>query len=333
MSIKRVLVTGGAGYIGSHTAKALASQGFDPVVLDNLSSGHRWAVRWGPLAEGNIADQQLVKAVVTQYRIEAVIHFAANAYVGESILQPGKYFHNNVANTLSLLHAIIDCGIRHVVFSSTCATYGDPQRLPIDEDHPQLPVSPYGESKLFVERALGWYGRAHGIRFVCLRYFNASGADPEGEIGECHDPETHLIPLAIRAAQGGNSSLKIFGADYQTPDGTAVRDYVHVCDLANAHVRALEYLARGADSSVMNLGTGAGHSVRDIQRAIKKVSGRAVPARVCARRPGDPAVLVAKANRARKLLGWRPRFTQLEDIIETAWRWHSAEGNAIAKAV
>ena len=333
MSLKRVLVTGGAGYIGSHTAKALAAHGFEPVVLDNLSSGHRWAVQWGPLVEGNIADQKLVKTVIDRHQIEGVIHFAANAYVGESMEQPRKYFHNNVANALSLLHAIIDCGIQYVVFSSTCATYGVPQTLPIDEDHPQSPVNPYGESKLFVERALGWYGKAHEIRFVCLRYFNASGADPEGEIGECHDPETHLIPLAIRAAQCGSPPLKIFGADYDTPDGAAVRDYVHVCDLALAHVRALSYLARGGQSTAINLGTGIGHSVFDIQRAIQRVSGRPVPARVCRRRPGDPAVLVAKADRARKLLGWKPRFTRLEDIVETAWRWHSSEQRAVARAV
>jgi UDP-glucose-4-epimerase GalE len=283
--------------------------------------------------EGNIADQKLVKTVVERHGIEGVIHFAANAYVGESMEQPGKYFHNNVANTLSLLHALLDCGIRHVVFSSTCATYGDPQTLPIEEDHPQSPVNPYGESKLFVERALGWYERAHGIRFVCLRYFNASGADPEGEIGERHDPETHLIPLAIRAAQCGCPPLKIFGADYDTADGTAVRDYVHVYDLAVAHVRALCYLAGGGRSSAMNLGTGTGHSVRDIQRAIQRVSGRPVPARVCGRRPGDPAILVAKADRAGQLLGWKPRFTQLEDIVETAWRWHRSEQRAVARAV
>lgn len=333
MSTRRVLVTGGAGYIGSHTAKALACHGFEPVVLDNLSSGHRWAVRWGPLVQGDIGDQQLVRAAIKRHHIEGVIHFAANAYVGESMVQPRKYFHNNVANTLSLLHAIIDCRIRYVVFSSTCATYGIPQKLPIDETHPQTPVNPYGESKLFVERALGWYGKAHEIRFVCLRYFNASGADPEAEIGECHDPETHLIPLGIRAAQVRYPPLKIFGDDYETPDGTAVRDYVHVCDLAAAHVRALMYLSRGGESSAMNLGTGIGHSVREIQRAIKAVSGRVVPASVCARRQGDPGILVAKADKARKVLGWKPRFTQIEEIIETAWRWHSSEQNAVATAV
>ena len=331
--MKRVLVTGGAGYIGSHTAKALAIHGFEPVVLDNMSSGHRWAVRWGPLVEGDIADSQLVRDVIRHHRIQSVVHFAANAYVGESVVQPRKYFHNNVTNTLSLLHTVMDSGVRDVVFSSTCATYGQPQSLPIAEDHPQAPVNPYGESKLFVERALRWYGDAYGLRFVCLRYFNAAGADPEGEIGECHDPETHLIPLAIRAAQGSHPALKIFGTDYETSDGTAVRDYIHVCDLADAHVRALKYLDDGGKSVAINLGTGVGYSVRDVQRAIKRVSGFPVPALVRERRPGDPAILVAEAGRARQLLGWKPRFTELDHMIETAWRWHMAERNKVAAAV
>jgi len=331
--LKRVLVTGGAGYIGSHTAKALAIHGFEPVVLDNMSSGHRWAVRWGPLVEGDIADSQLVREVILHHQIQAVVHFAANAYVGESVVEPRKYFHNNVTNTLSLLHAVMDSGVRDVVFSSTCATYGQPQSLPIAEDHPQSPVNPYGESKLFVERALRWYGNAYRLRFVCLRYFNAAGADPEGEIGECHDPETHLIPLAIRAAQGSYPALKIFGTDYETPDGTAVRDYIHVCDLADAHVRALKYLEDGGESVAINLGTGVGYSVRDVQSAIKRVSGCPVPTLVRERRPGDPAILVAEAGRARELLGWKPRFTKLDQMIETAWRWHMAERDKVAEAV
>lgn len=331
--MRRILVTGGAGYIGSHTAKALAMHGYEPIVLDNLSAGHEWAVRWGPLVKGNIANQALVRDTIARHRIQAMIHFAANAYVGESMQHPRKYFQNNVANSVSLLNIALGCGVRHVVFSSTCATYGIPQDLPISEDHPQVPVNPYGESKLFIERALGWYAKAHDMRFVCLRYFNAAGADPEGEIGECHDPETHLIPLAIRAAMGGHPPLKIFGADYETEDGTAVRDYIHVCDLAAAHVRALEYLSRGGESSAINLGTGTGYSVSDVQDAIERVSGRAVPAIVQDRRPGDPAILVAKADKARHVLGWKPRFTEIDEIVETAWRWHCLENAAVGAAV
>lgn len=328
-----ILITGGAGYIGSHTAKTLAARGCHPIVLDNLSAGHRWAVRWGPLVEGDIADQQLVKDTIRLHRVQGVIHFAANAYVGESMEQPQKYFHNNVSNALSLLHAIMDSGVRDIVFSSTCATYGIPQRLPIDENHPQVPVNPYGESKLFVERALGWYAKAHGIRFVSLRYFNAAGADPAGEIGECHDPETHLIPLAIRAARDGFPPLKIFGDDYETPDGTAVRDYIHVCDLAEAHVRALAYLEKGGESTAINLGTGTGRSVYEVLRAIHKVSGRRAPVQIRERRLGDPPIVVANATKACKLLGWKPRFISIDEIIETAWRWHGAEKNAVATTV
>jgi UDP-glucose-4-epimerase GalE len=322
--MKRVLVTGGAGYIGSHTAKALAASGYQPVVLDDLSAGHRWAVRWGALVEGNVADRELVIQTIREHRIDAVIHFAANAYVGESMEQPRRYFQNNVLNSLSLLHAAMDGGVRHFVFSSTCAVYGLPQTIPMDEEHPRIPISPYGESKLFVEQVLGWYARTEGVEFVALRYFNAAGADPDGEIGECHRPETHLIPLAIGVARGQYPALKIFGTDYDTADGTAVRDYIHVCDLADAHLRALKYLFSGGVSTAMNLGTGAGHSVRAVQRAVETVSGRPVPVSMLDRRSGDPAILVAKAEKANKLLGWKPRFTRLEDVIETAWKWHGA---------
>jgi UDP-glucose-4-epimerase GalE len=330
--MKHVLVTGGAGYIGSHTAKALAAHGYEPVVLDNLSEGHESAVRWGPLVQGNIGDERLVRETIGRYKIDAVIHFAANAYVGESMEQPRKYFDNNVSNSLKLLNAAIDAGVRRVVFSSTCATYGVPRALPIGEDHPQLPVNPYGESKVFVERALAWYGQAYGLSSVCLRYFNAAGADPDGEIGERHDPETHLIPLAIRAALGTQAPLRIYGADYETPDGTAVRDFVHVSDLADAHVRAMAYLAKGGATAAMNLGVGEGRSILDVLHAIERVSGRRVPAVRRKRRPGDPAVLVAQARRARKMLGWKPRFTELDAIIETAWRWHRGETTVTAGA-
>jgi UDP-arabinose 4-epimerase len=331
--MKRILITGGAGYIGSHTAKALAARGHEPIVLDDFSSGNRWAVRWGPLVEGSIADGDLLKRTVKRHKIDSVIHFAANAYVGESIEQPRKYFQNNVSNTLAFLHALMDCGLSDVVFSSSCATYGVPRSLPIGEEHPQVPINPYGESKLFIERVLEWYGSAHGIRFVALRYFNAAGADPENEIGECHDPETHLIPLAIRAAQERAPALKIFGTDYDTPDGTAVRDYVHVCDLASAHVKALDYLSRGGESTAFNLGTGRGYSVREIQRAVERIGGRTVPAIEKERRAGDPPILVAKADKARKSLGWEPRFTNIEEVVETAWRWHCAQKGALAAAV
>ena len=331
--MKRVLVTGGAGYIGSHTAKALAASGYEPIVIDNLSAGHRWAVQWGPLVVGDIADRQLITKTIERHQIEAVVHFAANAYVGESMELPHKYFQNNVSNSISLLNTVLDCGLRKLVFSSTCATYGIPQLQPIDEEHPQCPINPYGESKLFVERILSWYGKAYGLQSVCLRYFNAAGADPEGELGEVHDPETHLIPLTIRAAQGGYPPLKIFGTDYETRDGTAVRDYIHVCDLADAHVRALNYLHDGGESVSINLGTGVGYSVRDVKRAVELASGRTVPAMMLPRRSGDPAVLVARSERARTLLGWKPRFRELSDIVETAWQWHNAGTSAIAQVV
>ena len=270
--VGRILVTGGAGYIGSHTAKALARAGFTPIVLDNLSEGHRGAVRWGPLIVGDLGDTDLVRTLLAEERIDAVIHFAANAYVGESMTEPARYFHNNVTNSLGLLDAMLEAGVQHIVFSSTCATYGTPLRLPIDEDHPQAPISPYGESKLFVERVLRSYARAYDLRWVALRYFNAAGADPEGEIGEVHDPETHLIPLAIDAAVDRNSDLSIYGHDYETPDGTAIRDFIHVADLASGHVQALKYLLAGGPSLAVNLGTGSGHSVDEVVTMIEATS-------------------------------------------------------------
>jgi len=320
----RVLVAGGGGYIGSHTARVLARFGFDPVVFDNLCTGHRWAVQWGSLVEGDLADGRLIRSAIKDYQIKAVIHFAASAYVGESMKSPRKYFRNNVTNTLNLLDAAIDTGVNYFVFSSSCATYGLPERLPIPEDHPQHPVSPYGESKLFVERALHWYGAAYGLHWTSLRYFNAAGADPDGANGEDHDPETHLIPLAIFAALGQIPPLNIFGTDYPTPDGTAVRDYVHVTDLAEAHVLTLTYLLEGGGSRALNLGTGRGHSVREVVAAVERVSGRRVPTREAPRRPGDPPILAADATTARRLLGWQPRFLELDDIVETAWRWHTS---------
>jgi UDP-arabinose 4-epimerase len=323
MTQRRVLVTGGAGYIGSHTCKALAAAGHVPVTFDNLSTGHRDAVRWGPFVEGELADRALVERTLREQRIDAVIHFAASAYVGESMSDPAKYFRNNVVHTLALLEAMHAAGVRHIVFSSTCATYGVPRVVPIPEDHPQQPVNPYGESKLFVERALHWHGVAHGLHWLALRYFNAAGADPDGEIGEVHHPETHLIPLAIQAALGQRGPLQVMGTDYDTADGTAVRDYIHVSDLADAHVRALAHLLGGGASGALNLGTGRGHSVRDVVAAVRSAAGREVPALDAPRRAGDPPVLVAAPGRAAGLLGWRPEYSALETIVRTALRWHA----------
>lgn len=323
-----VLVTGGAGFIGSHTCKALAQAGYTPVTLDNLVYGHRSSVRWGPFKEGDIGDRELLCRVIDEYAIQGVIHFAAYAYVGESVEEPGKYFENNVSKTLVLLEVMREAGIEPIVFSSSCATYGMPEKLPIDESHAQRPVNPYGESKLFVERALHWYGNAHGLRSVALRYFNAAGADPEAVIGENHTPETHLIPLAIQSALGQSRSLEIFGTDYPTPDGTAVRDYIHVCDLASAHVAALGYLLSGGKSKALNLGTGVGYSVRQIIAAVERISGSRVPHVESARRAGDPPELVADAAQAREVLNWIPEFSDLDTIVETACRWQEMQAEA-----
>lgn len=322
MTQPRILVTGGAGYIGSHTCKVLAAVGMAPVTLDNLEHGHRWAVQWGPLVEGDLADAGLLERVLREHAISAVVHFAGYCYVGESMHAPGKYFRNNTAHTVNLLEAMRHAGVGQIVFSSTCATYGMPQSVPMSEAHPQQPINPYGESKLFIERMLHWYGVAHGIRSVALRYFNAAGADPEGKLGEDHDPETHLIPLAIYAALGKRAHLDVFGSDYPTPDGTAVRDYIHVADLATAHERALHYLQHGGDSTALNLGTGKGHSVREVIAMVERVSGCKVPTREAPRRAGDPPELVAAPAKAMQTLGWQPRHSELETIITTAWNWH-----------
>ncbi len=319
---KNILVTGGAGYIGSHACKALHRAGYLPITCDNLVYGHPWAVKWGSLEQGDIADRHWLDSLIERYRPLAVMHFAAYAYVGESMQDPGKYYRNNVAGTLTLLEAVRDHGIRHFIFSSSCATYGIPDRVPIGEDCPQAPINPYGASKLMIERMLADFERAHGLGYVALRYFNAAGADPEGEIGEDHDPETHLIPLAILAAQFGQPELAIFGTDYPTPDGTAIRDYIHVTDLAHAHLRALDYLAAGGGSIALNLGTGQGHSVRQVVDAIERSSGHRVPVREAPRRLGDPAALVAAPDRAMHLLNWQPVHSDLGQIVETAWRWH-----------
>jgi UDP-glucose-4-epimerase GalE len=321
-----ILVTGGAGYVGSHACKALAASGYLPVVYDNLSRGHREAVRWGPLVAGDLHDCAKLAAAFRVHRISAVMHFAAFAYVGESMVDPERYYRNNVGGTLALLAAMRAAGVGQIVFSSTCAVYGVPDRLPIRETAAMMPLSPYGETKLAIERALHWYGAAYGIRYAALRYFNAAGADPAGEIGEDHEPETHLIPLVLRAALGRGGIVEIYGTDYATPDGTAIRDYIHVSDLADAHVRALADLAGGGASLALNLGTGFGCSVREVIAAVERVGGRAVPQRPVARRLGDPPALVADAALARSRLGWRPQYSDLDTIIRTALAWESRAG-------
>ncbi len=317
-----ILVTGGAGYIGSHTAKLLAAAGHTPVVFDDLSQGHDWAVRWGALERGSLLDSTRLDEVFARHRVDAVIHFAASALVGESMTRPEKYFRNNTVATLNLLDAMRKAGVGTFVFSSTCATYGDPVRVPIDETHPQVPVNPYGESKLMVEKILRWYGEAHSLKWIALRYFNAAGADPDGTIGEDHDPETHLIPLVIGSALGTRPPVKVFGTDYPTADGSAIRDYVHVMDLADAHLRAIERLGAGAASQAVNLGTGRGHSVREVIDAVKAVSGREVPFDLAPRRAGDPPELVAAPARAREVLGWTCQYADLPTIAEHAFKWH-----------
>jgi UDP-glucose-4-epimerase GalE len=326
-----ILVTGGAGYIGAHACKALAKAGYEPVAYDNLIYGHREAVRWGPFIEGDIGDRAKVAEAIRRHAVTAVMHFAAFAYVGESVEQPEKYFHNNVVNTLAMLEAMRATGVKTIVFSSTCATYGLPEKMPICEDTPQHPVNPYGETKLMIERALHWYGVAHGLRHAALRYFNAAGADPDGEIGEDHNPETHLIPLILDAAAGRRAHIGIFGTDYPTPDGSAIRDYIHVQDLADAHVRALRYLDEGGESRAFNLGTGHGHSVRETIDIARRVTGRPIPSRDSPRRPGDPPVLVADAALAKEKLGWAPELGSLEQIVGTAWAWHQKRSGAAAQ--
>ncbi|MBM3598595.1 MAG: UDP-glucose 4-epimerase GalE [Alphaproteobacteria bacterium] len=322
MNDRRVLVTGGAGYIGSHACKALARAGYTPIAYDNLSAGHTQAVKWGPLVQADLADRARLAQTLRDQKVTSVMHFAASAYVGVSMKDPSGYFQNNVVNTLGLLDEMRVAGIGTIVFSSTCATYGTPDRVPIDETMPQRPINPYGESKLFVERVLKWYAVAYGLSWAALRYFNAAGADPDCEIGEEHDPETHLVPLAIQTALGQRSSLDVFGSDYPTSDGTAVRDYIHVTDLAEAHVRALDRLAGSGGELQLNLGTGQGHSVRQVIDTVERASGRRVAQRMAPRRPGDPAVLVADAGRANRELGWRPAQSDLDTIVRTALAWH-----------
>lgn len=321
-----VLVTGGAGYIGSHACKALSGAGARPVVYDNLSTGHADAVRWGPLVQGDMRDRGALVAALKDHGIACVLHFAGVAYVGESVQHPGKYYDNNVGGMISLVGACSEAGISRIVFSSSCATYGLPNQLPITEDAAQEPINPYGRTKLICEEMLRDHAAAHGLRHVCLRYFNAAGADPKGELGERHDPETHLIPLALLAASRQGPALKVFGTDYPTPDGTCVRDYIHVADLARAHVRAVEHLMAGGDSLALNLGSGRGLSVREIATAIKAVTGHAVPVEDAPRRPGDPPELMADAGLAARLWGFRTERSDIADIVRDAALWFGLGG-------
>ena len=319
-----VLVTGGAGYIGSHTCKSLSAAGFLPVAYDNLVYGHRYAVKWGPLEIGDIRDRARLDEIMVRYQPVAVLHFAAFAYVGESVIDPGRYYTNNVVGTLALLEAMRARTINSLVFSSSCATYGIPAEQPITEQMRQEPVNPYGRSKLMIERILTDYSAAYDTRSVSLRYFNACGADPEGETGEDHAPETHLIPRGLMAAAGEIPHLDLYGTDYKTPDGTCIRDYIHVTDLADAHVRALHYLLDGGKTTALNLGTGRGFSVRNVIETIERVTERTVPVQELPQRPGDPPALIAKADRAETIIGFSPRYTELDAIIATAWRWYQS---------
>jgi len=318
---RNVLVTGGAGYIGSHACKALRLAGYTPVAYDNLSRGHEWAVKWGPLEEGDTRDGARLREVLKRHRPEAVLHFAAYTYVGESVERPLLYAANNVAGTVSLLEACLEAGVPRVVFSSTAAVYGVPEAVPIPESHPRRPLNPYGRTKTFLEDLLADAFAAHGLASFSLRYFNAAGADEDADTGEAHDPETHLIPLALQAARGALPRLTLYGDDYDTPDGTCIRDYVHVSDLAEAHVLALKSLEKAPRAAACNLGIGRGFSVKEVVRAAAEVTGLPIPVEVGPRRPGDPPVLVADPALAGKELGWTPRFTDLHAILETAWRW------------
>ena len=318
-----ILIVGGAGYIGSHVNKLLAKNSFKTVVFDNLVYGHREAVQWGEFVLGDLADRDQIRLCFRKYPIEAVMHFSAFAYVGESVVHPARYYMNNVANTLNLLEAMREANVRYFIFSSTCATYGVPQEIPIIEDHPQRPVNPYGRSKLMIENILEDYDKAYGIRHVNLRYFNAAGADPEGKIGERHSPETHLIPLAVYAALGINNDIRIFGTDYPTKDGTCIRDYIHVTDLSDAHIKALEYVKDKDMSNSFNLGNGIGHSVREIIDAVKRISGNDIRVIESERREGDPPVLISNYKKAVDILDWRPQYADIDTIVETAYRWHS----------
>ena len=317
-----ILIAGGAGYIGSHTNKLLSRRGIPTVVFDNLSLGHREFAKWGSLFIGDLSDKEQIRSCFRQYPTQAVMHFSAFAYVGESMTQPAKYYQNNVLNTVRLLEVMKEFAVSRFIFSSSCAVYGTPAELPITEGHPRLPISPYGRTKLMVEEILKDFDAAYGMKHISLRYFNAAGADPEGGLGEMHEPETHLIPNILNFLLGRKGRLELFGTDFETPDGTAIRDYIHVTDLAEAHVLALERLAAEGQSDAMNLGTNRPYSVMDIIKKIEEVTGRKVAFSVCPRRPGDVPILLASRDKAAAALGWKLRYSDLETILSTAWAWH-----------
>lgn len=332
---KTILVTGGAGYIGSHTVLKLQNVGYKVIVLDNLVNGHRYIVEkvlGAKLIVGDIANRSLLNSVFAEHDISAVMHFAAYAYVGESVVNPAIYYRNNVLGTLVLLEAMLAARINKLVFSSTCATYGVPQHIPITEDHIQEPINPYGTTKLAVEKMIKDFDSAYGLKSVIFRYFNAAGAEPSGLLGESHEPEPHLIPLVLLTALGQRESISIFGTDYPTKDGTCIRDYIHVCDLAKAHILGLDYLLEQEESNVFNLGNGDGFSVKEIIQIAEKVSGRTIPVVECSRRIGDPAVLIGSGKKAEKVLGWQPKYTNLEQVISHAWQWHCKHNSSQKEA-
>lgn len=321
MKQEKILVTGGAGYIGSHVNKLLNQRGHETVIFDNLVYGHPEAVKWGILETGDLSDIKRLEEIFEKYKITAVFHFAAYAYVGESVTNPSKYYNNNVVNTLHLLDVMSRYHVKDIIFSSTCATYGVQKKMPITEDMDQKPINPYGASKFMIERILDDYRQAYGFHYCCLRYFNAAGADPEGEIGESHNPETHVIPLILEAAAGDRENIRVFGTDYPTRDGSCIRDYIHVSDLADAHLRALDYV-QGGGSICLNLGNGTGTSVLELIDAAKKVTGREIPVELHGRRPGDPPVLAGSPEKAEKVLGWKPQYSGIEVILQHAWNWY-----------
>ena len=318
---KKILVTGGAGYIGSHACKSLAQAGYLPVVYDNLSKGHLSSVQWGPLEKGDMGDRERLESVFKTYRPDAVMHFAAFIEAGESVNDPGRYYENNTNGTLTLLRSMCTNDVKHIIFSSTAAVYGEPHEIPVPETHPQIPINPYGASKYMVERILTDFRTAYGLRYTALRYFNAAGADPEGDCGEDHTPETHLVPLVLQVALGDRSHITLNGDDYDTPDGSCIRDYVHVTDLVAAHILALEALLAGQVAPAYNLGNGCGFSVHEVIDAVRQVTNQKIPLKIGPRRPGDPAKLVADSSKAKRELGWTHEYAQLEHIIETAWQW------------
>ena len=317
-----ILVCGGAGYIGSHINKQLYKEGYDTVIFDNLVYGHKEAVKWGEFVKGDLANIEDIENVFNKYKIDAVFHFAAYAYVGESVNEPEKYFYNNVVNSLNLLKVMKKHGCNKIIFSSTCATYGEPEKVPIIEDMPQNPVNPYGATKLMVERIFKDYNKAYGLNFVVLRYFNAAGADPDCELGESHNPETHIIPLVLDAAGGQREDIKVFGTDYNTPEGSCVRDYIHVSDLSSAHLLALHYLENGKPSNFFNLGNEKGTSVLEVIDSVKRVTGKEFKVTMAQRRNGDPAKLVGSSEKAKKVLGWKPKYSEIDTIVAHAWKWH-----------